>query len=235
MKIYLLGFSFLMALPLMANAFMLYDIDFEPPAYTNGQMVGGGSAGPVSSSINGFITQALLLQNGGGITYYSPESYTSGIHRISWDFAVPVEQSASTIISARFDGNVSVIPFRFATDMSTDFTGPVIGYPGGTTPFNFGQSYSFEVLMDLDADYYDFWLDGILLNDHVGIAPDTDLGWVSFGQGQYIGLQAGLDNFKWEVNSAIPEPGTVSLLLLGLPALGLARHLIPTQKKQASE
>lgn len=232
MKKYFLGFSFLMTLPLLANAFMLYDIDFEPPTYTNGQYINGGYTRVISDNINGFITQALLLQDGGGINYEAPAPYTSGVHRISWDFAVPVEQSASTIVGAFLDGTG---PLLFSTTMATDFSGPVIGYPGGSTPFSFGQSYSFEVLMDLDANYYDFWLDGALLNDHAAIAADADLWLVRFDQGQYMGLQAGVDNFRWEVTPAIPEPGTVSLLLLGLPALGMARHLIPTQKKQASK
>jgi len=222
--------------PLLADAFMLHDIDFEPPTYTNGQII--GSTGLISDSINGFITQALLIQNGGAISYYAPESYTSGVHRISWDMVAPTEQGASSLLTAQLDGGGSVL---FAARMTTSHPlGQVIAYEHGgsydpAVPFNFGQSYSLEVLMDLDANYYNFWLDGALLSDHVGIAPDADLGLVSFGQDQYMGLQAGVDNFRWEVTPAIPEPGTVSLLLLGLPALGMARHLIPTQKKQASK
>lgn len=214
----------------MANAFMLYDIDFEPPAYTNGQMVGGGSAGPVSSSVNGFITQALLLQNGGGISYYAPEPYTSGVHRISWDFAVPTEQLAQEIISAQLNGSSSL---DFFTQMTS--AGQSVTYPGGSSPFNYAQSYSFEVLMDLDANYYNFMLDGVLLSDHVGIAADADLSFVSFGQGQYLGLQAGVDNFQWEVNSAIPEPGTVSLLLLGLPSLCFAYGKLNPRKQTVAQ
>lgn len=226
MKKYLFGLLFLLTLPLMANAFMLYDIDYEPPAYTNGQMVGGGSAGPVSSSVNGFITQALLLQDGGGISYYAPEAYTSGTHRISWEFAVNSEQFATEIISALVDGDSS---FYFITQMTS--AGQSITYPGGSFPFNIDQSYSFEILMDLDANYYDFWIDGNLLNDHVGIAEDADITHISFGQGQYIGLQAGIDNFQWEVNASIPEPSTVSLLLLGLPSLCFAHSKFMPRKQ----
>ena len=218
MKRLILLLQLLLSLTLTANAFMLYDIDYEPPAYTNGQMVGGGSAGPVSSSINGFITQALLLQDGGGINYEAPTSYTTGIHRVSWDFAVPVEQQAQELISASLVGTAT--PF-FTAEMTS--AGQSIAYPGGSIPFNVAQSYSFEVWMDLDANYYDFWIDGNLLNDHVGIAEDADLWFVNFGQGQYMGLQAGVDNFQWEVMSSIPEPGTLSLIFIGLPSLCLAR------------
>lgn len=217
MKKYLLGFSFLMALPLMANAFMLYDIDFEPPAYTNGQYINGGTTRVISDNINGFITQALLLQDGGGINYEASSPYTTGVHRISWDFAVPVEQQAQELISASLVGTGTPI---ITTTMTS--AGQSITYPGGSTAFNIAQSYSFEILMDLDANYYDFWIDGNLLNNHVGIAADADLWFVNFGQGQYMGLQAGVDNFQWEVNSAIPEPSTVSLLMFGLPSLCFA-------------
>lgn len=226
MKKYLFVISFLLTLPLMANAFMLYDIDYEPPAYTNGQMVGGGSAGPVSDSINGFTSQALLLQDGGGINYYAPEPYTTGVHRISWDFSVPVEQQAQQLISGDLVGTGTPI---FRADMTS--AGQSITYPGGSIPFNIAQSYSFEVWMDLDADYYDFWIDGNLLNDHVGIAEDADLWYVNFGQGQYMGLQAGVDNFQWEVNPSIPEPSTVSLLLLGLPSLCFAHSKFKPRKQ----
>ena len=234
MKKIVLIVYFIIQGPLLANAFMLHDIDFEPPAYTNGQII--GSTGLISDSINGFITQALLIQNGGAISYYAPESYTSGVHRISWDMVAPVEQQGD-IITAQLMGS-SIL---FASGMTTAHPqGQVISYGIGwdydpAVPFSFGQSYSFEVLMDLDANYYNFWLDGALLSDHVGISADANLEYMLFGQNQYMGLQAGIDNFKWEVNAAIPEPGTASLLLLGLPALGMARHLIPTQKKPASK
>lgn len=230
MKKYLFVISFLLTLPLMANAFMLYDIDYEPPAYTNGQMVGGGSAGPVSSSVNGFITQALLIQDGGGISYYAPEAYTSGTHRISWEFAVSSEQFGSEIIGAQFNGSSSI---DFYTRMTS--SGQSITYPGGSIPFNIAQSYSFEILMDLDAHYYDFWIDGNLLNDHVGIAEDADLWFVNFGQDQTLGLQAGIDNFQWEVNPSIPEPSTVSLLLLGLPTLCFTHGILKPRKQKSSQ
>lgn len=239
MKRFCFVFSILAMAPFLANAFMLYDIDYEPPVYTNGQMVGGGSAGPISSSINGFITQALLLQNGGGISYFAPESYTSGVHRISWDIAIPNGQTAGTIIGISL-GLESSTALWGSTVTSSHPSGNVITYGQGFPypsgfPFDYDLSYAFDVLMDLDAHYYSFWVNGNLLEDHVAISTDAMLNSVRFSQDQIMGLQAGMDNFKWEVNSAIPEPGTVSLLLLGLPALGMARHLIPTQKKQVSE
>lgn len=230
MKKYLYGLSFLLTLPLMANAFMLYDIDYEPPAYTNGQYINGGTTRIISDSINGFISQALLLQDGGGINYEASTSYTTGIHRISWDFAVPVEQQAQELISCNLVGTGTPM---FTAEMTS--AGQSITYPGGSIPFAVAQSYSFEVWMDLDANYYDFRIDGNLLNDHVGIAEDADLWYVNFGQGQYMGLQAGVDNFQWEVNPSIPEPSTVSLLLLGLPTLCFTHGILKPRKQKNSQ
>ena len=73
------------------------------------------------------------------------------------------------------------------------------------------------------------------LSDHVGIASDADLSYVNFSQYQYLGLQAGIDNFQWEVNASIPEPSTVSLLLLGLPSLGFAHGIFKPRKQKTSQ
>ena len=233
MKKHLLTFPLLLAFPLMANAFMLYDIGFEPPTYSNGQNIGTGDGQTIRNDIAGFISQVLLIHDGGGISYFAPETYTSGVHRISWDMGAPTEQSASSMITAQISG---AGPILFAARMTTSHPlGQVIAYDHGGpydpgVPFNFDQSYSFELLMNLDSNYYDFWLDGVLLSDHVGIDPDADLGFVRFSQDQYEGLQAGIDNFKWEVLSGIPEPGTVSLLMLGLPTLCYFSRRLQSQK-----
>ena len=231
MKNCLLGFSLLIVLPLMANAFMLYDIDFEPPTYVNGQNVGTGSGQTIHNDIAGFIGQALLIHDGGAMIYFSPSDYSSGVHRISWDIAIPNGQSAGTIIGISL-GLESSTALWGSTVTSSHPSGNVIEYGQGFPypsgfPFDYDLSYAFDVLMDLDAHYYSFWVNGNLLEDHVAIADDAMLNSVRFGQNQIMGLQAGLDNFRWEVNAAIPEPGTTSLLLLGLPALCLTRYLLP--------
>ena len=237
MKKYLYGFSLLLALPLMANAFMLYDVDFESPTYTDGQNIGTGTGQTIHTDIAGFITQALLIHDGGSYSFNAPETYTSGVHRISWDMAAPAEQSASSIITAQLAGE-SIL---FAARMTTSHPlGQVIAYEHGGpydpgAPFNFDQSYSLDVLIDLDANYYNFWLDGTLLSDHVGIASDADLSYVNFSQYQYLGLQAGIDNFQGEVNASIPETSTVSLLLLGLPSLGFAHGIFKPRKQKTSQ
>ena len=239
MKKYFLAISFLMYGSLLADAFMLYDIDFEPPIYTNGQNIGTGSGQTIHNDIAGFVSQALLIHDGGAMIYFSPSEYSSGVHRVSWDIAIPDGQSAGTIIGISL-GLESSTALWGSTVTSSHPSGNVITYGQGFPypsgfPFDYDLSYAFDVLLDLDAHYYSFWVNGNLLEDHVAIADDAMLNSVRFGQNQIMGLQAGVDNFKWEVNAAIPEPGTVSLMLLGLPALGLARHLIPTQKKQAPE
>lgn len=233
MKKYLLTFSFLLALPLMANAFMLYDIDFEPPTYSNGQNIGTGDGQTIRNDITGFIGQVLLIHDGGSISYSAPEAYTSGVHRIRWNMGAPAGQSAATLITAQLASSESTI---FSSRISMGHPqGQVITYGVGWdydpgAPFNFDQSYLLEILVNLDANYYDFWLDGVQLSDHIEIASDSTLGFVSFSQNQYIGLQAAVDNFQWEVMSAIPEPGIISLLMLGLPSLCYFRRRFQSPK-----
>lgn len=205
---------------------IIYDIDYEPPTYTNGQSISG--AGTISDSINGFSSQGLLIHDGGGINYLAPggiaEPFTSGIHLVSWDVAIPSQQSASVIIDGQIDSLGG--PVLFNATFGTGPTGNEIQYGSGfpnrpSVPFVVGQSYSFEVVMDLDADYYSFWLDGNLLEDTVSIPSDADLLLVGFGQNQTMGLQAGIDNFRWEI---IPEPSSMILLLCGSSLLMASRR-----------
>lgn len=199
---------------------MIYDIDYEPPAYTNGQHVGGGTSGEtISDSINGFSSQGLLIHDGGAMNYLTPggpsDPFTSGIHLVSWDFAVPTQQSASLILNGQLNSLSSGV--LFDATLATGPTGNEIQYGDGfpvrpSVPFVVGQAYSFEVLMNLDDDYYSFWLDGDLLEDTVAIPSGADLYAVDFAQNQTLGLQAGIDNFRWEI---IPEPSSTLLLLCG--------------------
>ncbi len=195
---------------------IVFDINYEPPTYTNGQHVGLGDHGEtISDSINGFPSQGLLIYDGGGIAYYAPEPFTSGVHTVSWDFAIPAQKNSSSIIDAVLTGNYGSI---FNVNLETAGAGNEIQYgdplpfPRASIPFNIGQAYSFEVLMNLDSDYYSFWVDGGLLEDSVSIAPDATLEVVGFFQNQTMGLQAGIDNFRWEV---VPEPSALLLLIGG--------------------
>lgn len=220
MKTITVAFCFLLARSVASFATLVYDIDYEPPTYTNGQQIGGGTTETISDSINGFSSQGLLIHDGGGISYPGPggvtDPFTSGIHLVSWDFAIPESHGSSQVINGQLDSLTG--PVLFDTTLSiSGSSGNEIQYGSGfpnrpSIPFNIGQAYSFEVLMDLDADYYSFWLDGALLEDTVSIPSDTDFWAVGFGQNQTMGLQAGIDNFRWEI---IPEPSSMILLLCG--------------------
>lgn len=230
MKSTLLVFS-LSALAIgSVSADIVYDIDYEPPAYTNGQQVGGGSGETISDSINGFSSQALLIHDGGGINYFAPSSFSNGIHLVSWDLAIPTEQSSSSLLNAQLVAEGG--PMLFSANAAGDGTELRVEYGFGfpqrpSVSINSGQSYAFQVLLDLDANYYNFWLDGTLLEDTVSIPSDADLWLVGFGQNQTLGLQAGIDNFRWEV---VPEPASAFLLLLGGSCIYLARR-----RKQSGE
>ena len=200
-----------------AFADIIYDIDYEPPTYTNGQQVGAGSGRTISDSISGFSSQGILLHDGagGGLSYRASDPFTSGIHLVTWDFAVPVEQGSTAIINGQLDSFDGL--FLFDTTVAGDGSGLRLEYGSGfpqrpNIPLNAGQAYSLEVMMNLDADHYSFWVDGNLLEDTVSIPTDADLWEVDFGQNQMMGLQAGIDNFRWQV---IPEPSSMLLLLSG--------------------
>lgn len=225
MKTAILAVSLLVGGIPIAFSDFVYDIDYEPPTYTNGQQIGGGSTETISDSISGFSSQGLLIHDGGGISYITSEAFTTGVHLVSWNFAVPISQGSSQIINAQVGGQSQSV--FFDTTLSISGSGNEIRYgdpfptPRPSIPFNIGQSYSFAVTVNLDANYYSFSVDGVLLEDTISIPQDTYLDVVSFGQNQTLGLQAGIDNFRWEV---VPEPATLALLLLGGAALCLARR-----------
>jgi hypothetical protein len=52
---FLFGVAFLTALSTVAD--VIYDIDYEPPEYTNGQIM--GSTGVISDSIDGFSVRVF--------------------------------------------------------------------------------------------------------------------------------------------------------------------------------
>jgi hypothetical protein len=208
----------------ISNADIIYNIDFEPPAYTNGQQIGGGSTRTVSDSIPGFSSQALLLHDGGGINYFAPATYTTGIHLISWDFAIPSAQGSSAIIHGLiYSGSGDdIFDVNIAGSTSSLWVEYGSGFPQRPSVLiNPAQSYTVAVLIDLDSNYYNFWLDGTMLEDTISIPSGADIWYVGFGQNQTMGLQAGIDNFRWEV---IPEPSSLLLILLGGSALVIARR-----------
>jgi hypothetical protein len=210
---------------------LVYNIDYEPPIYTNGQQLGGGTTETISDSISGFSSQGLLIHDGGGINYLAPASFSSGIHLVSWDLAIPTEQGSSSILNAQLVAQGG--PMLFSTTAAGDGAGLRVEYGSGfpsrpSVPINAGQSYAFEVLMNLDADYYTFRLDGVPLEDAVSIPTGADLWLVGFGQNQTLGLQAGIDNFRWEV---IPEPAALFLLVLGGAGLYITRRTRQTRRQ----
>jgi len=197
-------------------ASVIYDIDYEPPVYTNGQHIGGGQNETVRDDIAGFDSQAVLIESGGGLVYSASESFSAGLHQISWDFGVPVEQSSSEIISMRLRSasvDVTLTGSALSSTYLVEYGPHPLGQPRLSVPFDIGEVYSFQLVLDVSAALYDLYLDDIqLLDDEpLQFGPDT-FDQVRFTQGQTVGLQAGLDNFSWII---IPEPSTYLLLLLG--------------------
>jgi hypothetical protein len=191
----------------------VYELNFESPGYSNGQQIPG--AGTISDNINGFSSQALLMQNGGSFDIFAPMSYTEGIHSISWDFGLPSDQAATTILGVSlWDAHVNVTMSGNANNYEILYGPHPPGSPRLSVPFETGQVYSVNVLLDLDLAQYDLFIDGnqLLMSQPLEFGPDS-LGYVSLTQNQVIGLEAGFDNFRWEI---VPEPSTISLLLVGV-------------------
>ena len=226
MKATLLALSLCASVVSHAFSDIVFNIGYEPPSFTNNQEIGGGFGATISDSINGFSSQGVLLHDGasGGLNYSSSETFTTGVHLVSWSWTVPnTTQGAGTLIGASLISSPSI---EFSTYIGGNGSAIELYY-GPRYPdqphisLNLNQSYNFQVLVNLDAYTYSFWLDSTQLEDAVGIPATSALGYVDFHQDQTVGTQAGLDNFRWEI---VPEPASIALLLLGSTGIYLARR-----------
>jgi hypothetical protein len=86
-----------------------------------------------------------------------------------------------------------------------------------------GEVYQFEALINLDMDTYDFYFNGSQLITGQALEPNASISQFGF-QRPYGNSEFAVDNIQWEVMSGIPEPGTLSLLMLGLPSLCFLRR-----------
>ena len=169
----------------------------------------------------GFSGQVAVLAGEGnsGIGFYSP-SFTSGVHRISWLAAMLTADPQSTVIAQMIDNDVNC---NFLNTGNITLNQATIG------TWALGEIYQFEALLNLDSDTYDFYFNG---NQVItGQALDSNASISQFGfQRPYGNSEFAVDNIQWEVISGIPEPGTISLLMLGLPSLFCLRRRFQSQK-----
>ena len=187
---------------------VVFDIGYEPPTYTNGQIL-GGSGPTVRDNLYGFSDQAVEFANCDGLRYTAPEPYTSGVHNINFQACAYSGESSEVFDFMTDDSRVSIAMYVNRIEYGAGY---IPGQPRPSIASTTGQVYSFEFSINLDAGVYDFWLDGNqLLDDYEIFMPNDPLSEISFGQSQTYCL-AGLDNFRWEV---VPEPSALLLLIGG--------------------
>ena len=213
--------SFVMAFTTMhASAELLFDANFEPPTYTNGQFLSSGfqpyqptyasHAGEVfiSNSIPGFTSQAVIVGTDYGSMNFLPSQgpYTSGVHLIGWDMGAP--NPAGTSGQATLGGTHFWLYVRGWSDAPPEIVYPGIGasYPGAIYTIESGRSYSIGFLVDLDSGYLNFYIDDVLVETNYPLDPNTELNEIYFSQNSGTGPQMAIDNFKWLVT---PRPNLI--------------------------
>ena len=196
-----------------ASAELLFDANFEPPTYTNGQFLSSGSqpyqptyashAGEVfiSNSIPGFTSQAVIVGTDYGSMTFLPSQgpFTSGVHLISWDMGAP--NPAGTSGQASLGGTPFYLYIRGWSDAP-----PEIVYPGAIYTIECGRSYSIGFLVDLDLGYLNLYIDDVLVETNYPLNPNTELNEINFSQNSGTGPQMAVDNFKWLVT---PRPNLI--------------------------
>lgn len=200
----------------------IFNVDFEDPPHSAGSQAANGSPpGYVTSGgfgityVSEFGSQGASTTasgSGNAMLFDSGTTYTFGIHAISWDWiqyayapvfipdsAVNIGPSVWNLSHVR--GSVSLSPYDSPDDP----------YSG---TYSTGIVYSYSFLLDLDADSYDFAINGTTVVDGGALSNTVSLSSVTFHNPW--GSDHAVDNFRWEI---VPEPSTLALILLGI--LGL--------------
>ena len=198
---------------------IIFNVDFEDPPHTAGAQAANGSP-PDYVTTGGFgITyvpefgsqgaSTTASGSGNSMLFDSGTTYASGVHSISWDWiqyayapvfipdsGVNIGPSVWNLSHVR--GSVSLSPYDSPDDP----------YSG---TYSTGIVYSYSFLLDLDADSYDFAINGTTVVDGGALSNTVSLSSVTFYNPW--GSDHAVDNFRWEI---VPEPSTLVLISLGL-------------------
>ena len=241
MNKFVIFIAMLMLVP-TAQAFMLLEVAWTSPPHTVGSAPATDPSGTfpdrpsiaqqttIHNNILGFDGQVAVLDGAENsfIGFYQSSSFTSGVHRISWLAAMLTSDPSTEVIAQSIDNDVSCSFLRGGNIRvySGDSPDTIIG------TWALGEVYQFEALLNLDSDTYDFYFNGNQII--TGQALDSNASISQFGfQRPYGSSEFAVDNIQWEVMSSIPEPGTLSLILIGLPSLCFARKR--NKKKNRSQ
>lgn len=237
MKIMIGVVALLMQVP-AAFAFMMFDVTWDNPPHQVGQAPATEyiltppdrptevQGAIIRDSVAGFSGQVAVLSGEGnaGMVFtqlsnsYTQVNFTSGVHRISWLAAILTMDPNTSVIAqtvAGQTGNPVVCSFINGGDITLN--------QDSIGTWALGEVYQFEALINLDMDTYDFYFNGSQLITGQALEPNASISQFGF-QRPYGNSEFAVDNIQWEVMSGIPEPGTLSLLMLGLPSLCFLRR-----------
>lgn len=227
-----------------AHAFMIVDVMWNDPPHTVGSAPASDPSGTspdrpttvqqatIRNDIAGFDGQVAVLDGveNSFIGFSQNTSFTSGVHRISWWAAMLTSDPATDVIAQSIDNEVSC-SFLRGGDIrvySGDSPDTIIG------TWALGEVYQFEALLNLDTDTYDFYFNGSQVIASQALEPNASFSQFGF-QRPYGSSEFAVDNIQWEVVSGIPEPSTVSLLLLGMPSLCFAYGKLNPRKQPVAQ
>ena len=227
-----------------ARAFMIVDAMWNDPPHTVGSAPATDPSGTspdqptiaqqttIRNNIAGFDGQVAVLDGAENsfIGFSQNTSFTSGVHRISWWAAMLTSDPATDVIAQSIDNEVSCSFLRGGNIRvySGDSPDTIIG------TWALGEVYQFEALLNLDTDTYDFYFNGSQVIASQALEPNASFSQFGF-QRPYGSSEFAVDNIQWEVVSGIPEPSTVSLLLLGMPSLCFAYGKLNPRKQTVAQ
>ena len=219
MKIQARAIVLLLVLAPAVQSDFIFNVDFEDPPHIVNQQVVAGSAVDrptyaeatvlARTNIADFTTQVASLEPAGAMSFFYAPSVTSNTVLLSWDLALLSHgsgggfESAGVGIQSSGGGGLNIF---YLKDMTITLNGMNVGTC--TT----GVSDNFSFVFDLNADIYDFSMNGSPVLTNQALGASFDLQNVIFSRDFLENPTYAVDNFQWEV---IPEPSASVLMLLG--------------------
>jgi hypothetical protein len=228
MKTITLALILLSALMLLlpTSADIVYNVNYENPPHINGSAVitGTGADRPFSADntiaatgIGDFDSQVAVASNG-GMSFFPSTASSAGLVSISWQYAMLSFSDGLSIESGMFifsSSGPALITLLWQDDntimMQSSLGSTNIGM------FALGVHDDYGVLIDFDANQYDFSINGNPLLVGVPIGASQDAQFVTFDNYQISSPTYAIDNFRWEI---VPEPS--SIMLIAVAGLALA-------------
>lgn len=229
-KLSLVLFAGLLSLTTQAD--ILFNVDFENPPHVLGQAPTTGMAPDrpfdtqltvVDSGIAGFSGQVGRFTSD-GVNAYSvfalSSAMSSGIHSIIWEASMLTFDASDGLqvgmTIGEGGGTANDLITLFLTSGNIVVFDPGDGGNGETIgTWSTGQVFQFQALLNLNNDTYDYFLNGNQVIYGQSLQTDASISTAVF-QRPFVTSEFAFDNFRWEI---VPEPSTISLLLVGVAGM----------------